>query len=102
MRSLILIFSLFVILGFEPIPGKPVLIDRVNHWQIMSEGKLTTIAYYKKVILPDGTKVELKSKIPLTKEQWQKMADNYWKTIKREEQNKPEPCTHCGGTGIEP
>ncbi len=81
---------------------KPVPIDEVNHWQIKSEGKLVTIAYYQHFRFPDGSRGQLKSKTLLDKNGWEALAKNYWAVIQEAELNQPEPCTRCGGTGVEP
>ncbi len=74
----------------EPVEIKPVLVRDAKQWEL-------TKAYYQRVALPDGSRLELKSKTPLTKEQWQALADRQWKA--RQEEPEPEMCPHCGGTG---
>ncbi|NVM22107.1 MAG: hypothetical protein HWN68_10055 [Desulfobacterales bacterium] len=87
----IIVFAAFCILSIaKPVQIKPVLKDEVNHWQI--NGK--TVAYYQKVTMPDGSMLELKSRTPLTKAQWQKLADDIQKAIENEP--KPQICPTCG------
>ena len=76
-----------VIEPIEPIEVKPVLIYDAKQWDL-------TKAWYQKVTMPDGSRLELKSKIPLTKLQWQKIADDVQKSIEAEP--KPEICPTCG------
>jgi hypothetical protein len=78
----------------EPIEVKPVLVNEAEPWVI---GK-TTVAYYQKVTMPDGTRQELKSRTPLSKAQWQALAEKVY--VKPEP--LPEACSRCGGTGFEP
>lgn len=81
------------VLDPEPIEAelKPVLVSSAKQWD-------HTKAYYQKVNMPDGSKLELKSRVPLTKEQWQQKADNIQKDIN--EQSEPEICPTCGGSGL--
>ena len=60
----------------------------VKQWEL-------TKAYYQRVIMPDGTKQELKSRTLLTKEQWLVLAKNIYRA-KLEEQKEPDMCPHCG------
>ena len=74
-----------VIEPIEPIEVKPVLISEAKQWDL-------TKVYYQRIIMPDGTKQELKSRTPLTKSQWQAMAEKAY--IKPGPE--PEICPTCG------
>jgi hypothetical protein len=91
MKRIIISAALIVLssaLGIlEPIKEKPILLSDAKQWE-------HTGAYYQKVIMPDGLRLELKSRTPLSKEQWQKMADDIQKAIENEP--KPEICPVCG------
>ena len=73
----------------EPIEDKPVLVSEAKQWDL-------TKVYYQKVTMPNGYKVELKSKTPLTKEQWQAKADDLWEIQQQLEADKPKVCPYCG------
>ena len=82
------ILVLVLLLGIVvPVKEKPVLVSDAKQWEL-------TGAYYQKVTMPDGSRQELKSRTPLTKIQWQKMADDIYKAIKNEPM--PEICPTCG------
>ena len=51
-----------------PVEVRPVLQNDAWQWT-------ETQAWYRNAILPDDSKLELKSKIQLTKKQWQQLAD---------------------------
>jgi hypothetical protein len=90
MRRWIVVFSIAVLCAAEfepePIDEKPV-VGVAEKWDL-------TGRYYNKVTMPDGSKVELKSKTSLTKAQWQKLAEDYQKAI--EAIPEPEVCPTCG------
>lgn len=71
-----------------PIDDKPVLIDSEKAW--LMYGK--PVAYYHRVIMPDGSKHELKSRVPLSKGEWLKLAEKAY----IEPEQDPEFCPHCG------
>ncbi len=92
MKRTILIFSILLFVHAEPVAENPVLISDAKQWEI-------TGAYYQKVALPDSSKLELKSREFLTEEQWQKLADDKWKSkqIELNQQEKtPQICPNCG------
>ena len=76
----------------EPLP-EPIAIQ-ITDMQPVEQWDLTK-AYYRHVKLPDGSKVELKSKIVLTDKQWLQKADEIYKG-KLEFEKMPETCPFCG------
>ena len=93
MRRIAFVFMLLALAVFEPEPvdQKPVFEKPAEEWKIHDK----TVAFYRDCKLPDGRKVELKSKTPLTDQQWQKKADDYYKAV-IEEETKLEICPFCG------
>ena len=79
----------------EPVEVKPVLVKTAKQWDL-------TKAYYRKVEMPDGSKVELKSRKPLDDKGWQELAQKQWDAVKQAEENQPTICPYCGGTGFVP
>lgn len=94
-----------------PIEAKPVLITQPEAWIIRNDTGLHIVGYYCRVKMPDGSTQQMKIKpaptakptdaLPVTSE-WQTLANKQWEAMKLAELNKPMPCTHCGGTGVEP
>ena len=94
MAAIIGVAVLFASADFSPDPvtEKPVLAKPAEAWMINK----TLVAYYQKVKLPDGSNVELKSKVLLTDKQWQAKADAFWEAQKKAELEKPKICPYCG------
>lgn len=96
----------------EPVPveAKPVLLEEPRAWIIRNDTGKHIVGYYCKVLMPDGSRPEIKiqpaptatptTPLPATSV-WQAKADALWEAQKAAELNKPQPCSHCGGTGIE-
>lgn len=77
----------------EPVPTDSNIVQ-ISDMKPVTQYELTK-AYYRKVKLPDGSKVELKSRILLTDKQWQELAQKVYESNIKEEIN-PEICPHCG------
>lgn len=83
------IFVIYLCVGIVlagPVIIKKPIIGTAEEWEV-------TGRHYMKVTLADGSKVELKSPKPLTKLEWQKLAEDYQKAIDIPE---PEICKTCG------
>ena len=79
----------------EPIEVKPVLVKEAKQWDL-------TKAYYRKVEMPDGSKVELKIRPstdpnvpPPDDKQWEALAQKQWEAMKAVEISMPENCMDC-------
>jgi len=72
----------------EPIEVKPVLVKEAKQWDL-------TKAYYRKVEMPDGSKVELKSRKVLDDKGWEALATKQWDAVKAVELSLPENCMDC-------
>ena len=89
----ILLFAISAIGGQDIEPIEPVEI-KISDMQPAKTWELTG-AIYRKVLLPDGSKVELKSREALPDGEWLKLADRIWQDVKEEAQ-EPKICPHCG------
>ena len=102
-RTAISILLVLAMASFEPESElMPVPVNEAKPWQIKTEGKLVTIAYYQHFVFPDGSRTQLKSRMFLDDKGWEALAKKQWEAIQQAELNKPKICPHCGGTGFVP
>ena len=72
----------------EPVEVKSVLVSSAKQWDL-------TKNYYQRVIMPDGSRQELKSKTPLDVKGWEALATKQWNAMKAVEVSMPENCLDC-------
>ena len=78
----------------EPIEVKPALATAIKEPWMMGKH---IMGYYQHINMPDGTRPQLKSKVPLDEKGWLALADKQWDAMKQEELNQPKICPYCGG-----
>lgn len=111
----ILLFTILALAIFEPkepiplpdpVEAKPVLL-RAKTWVMYNK----PIQYNQMVRMPDGSTQQLNIQPALNAKvsdpapdakTWQALANKQWEAMKLAELNQPKPCSHCGGSGIEP
>ena len=76
----------------EPIEVKPKLATEIKPPWMM--GKIN-MGYYQHVIMPDESRQQLKSPVPLDEKGWEALAKKQWDAMKAVELSQPENCMDC-------